>query len=112
MSGSYNIVARKGSTFRFAFTVATDGTPWNLDSYTARMQVRRSVNDTNKILDLTSPTDITINSLGSVVVAVSATTMTAITAGRYLYDLEVESAGGEVTALLEGRFVVKPEVTQ
>jgi hypothetical protein len=76
------------------------------------MQVRRSANDSVKLLDLVSPTNITLNSSGQIVVNATATAMTAVPAGRYVYDLEVESAGGEVTSLLEGRFVVKPEVTQ
>jgi hypothetical protein len=112
MSGSYNIVAKKGTTFRLPMTVRTDGTPWNLTGYSARMQVRRSANDSVKLLDLVSPTNITLNSSGQIVVNATATAMTAVPAGRYVYDLEVESAGGEVTSLLEGRFVVKPEVTQ
>jgi len=112
MSGSYNIVARKGSTFRLPMTVRTDGTPWNFTSYTARMQVRRSANDTNILLNLTSPTGITLNSTGRIVLNATATAMTAISAGRYVYDLEVESAGGEVTSIISGRFVVQPEVTQ
>jgi hypothetical protein len=93
-------------------TVRTDGTAWNLTGYVARMQVRRSANDSVKLLDLVSPTNITLNSSGQIVVNATATAMTAVPAGRYVYDLEVESAGGEVTSLLEGRFVVKPEVTQ
>jgi hypothetical protein len=93
-------------------TVRTDGTAWNLTGYVARMQVRRSANDSVKLLDLVSPTNITLNSSGQIVVNATANAMTAVPAGRYVYDLEVESAGGEVTSLLEGRFVVKPEVTQ
>jgi hypothetical protein len=76
------------------------------------MQVRRSANDSLKLLDLVSPTNITLNSSGQIVVNATATAMAAVPAGRYVYDLEVESAGGEVTTLIEGRFVVKPEVTQ
>lgn len=111
MAGTHNIVAEQGATFHFNFTVKTDGTVWNLSSYSARMQVRNSTASTTKLLDLSSPTDITLTSLGHVSVTVNATTMAALPFGRWVYDLELESAGGEVTRLLEGRFIVTPEVT-
>jgi hypothetical protein len=38
--------------------------------------------------------------------------MATVPAGRWLYDLEVESSNGEVYRLLEGRFAVTPEVTR
>ncbi len=109
MSGKYNIVADQGATFNLNFTVATDGTPWNLTSYTFAMQVRRSANSSNTLLNITSAT---MNSSGSVAVTVSATTMNTIPAGRWVYDIELTSSGGQVTRILEGRFIVKAQVTQ
>jgi hypothetical protein len=38
--------------------------------------------------------------------------MSGIPAGSYVYDLEIVSANGKVTRLIEGRFVVKAEVTR
>jgi len=38
--------------------------------------------------------------------------MATVVAGRFVYDFEVESAGGEVTRILEGKFTVKAEVTR
>jgi hypothetical protein len=38
--------------------------------------------------------------------------MSAIPAGRWVYDIELTSVGGEVTRILEGRFIVTAEVTQ
>jgi len=109
MSGKYNIVADQGATFNLNFTVATDGTSWNLTSYTFKMQVRRSSNDANILLNITSAT---MNSSGSVAVTVSATTMNTVPSGRWVYDIELTSSGGEVTRILEGRFIVKAQVTQ
>jgi hypothetical protein len=111
MSGTHNIVAEQGATFHFNFTVKTNDVVWNLSTYSARMQVRNSTASTTKLLDLSSPTDIVLTSLGHVSVTVNATTMAALPFGRWVYDLELESAGGEVTRLLEGRFIVTPEVT-
>jgi len=108
MSGKYNIVADQGATFNLNFTVATDGTSWNLTGYTFKMQVRRSSNDANILLNITSAT---MNSSGSVAVTVS-TTMNTVPPGRWVYDIELTSSGGQVTRILEGRFIVKAQVTQ
>lgn len=111
-AGRYNITAEQGSTFTLNFTVDTDGVAWDLSTYTARMQVREAVAAVDKYLDLTSAAgDITLNASGNVVVTVSATRMAAVPAGRHVYDIELVSAGGVVTRILEGRFVVSPEVT-
>jgi hypothetical protein len=109
MSGKYNIVADQGATFNLNFTVATDDTPWNLTGYTFAMQVRRSSNDANTLLNITSAT---MTSVGSVAVTVSATTMNTVPPGRWVYDIELTSSGGQVTRILEGRFIVKAQVTR
>lgn len=109
MSGKHNIVAEQGATFNFNFRVETNGTPWNLSSYTFAMQVRRSTSDTNTLINVTSAT---MTSQGHVSVTVSAATMADVPAGRWVYDIELTSAGNEVTRILEGRFIVTPEVTQ
>lgn len=112
-AGNYNIVAEQGATFTFEFTIDTDGTPWDLTSYTARMQVRPFVDSTTKIFDLTETDGIALGGvLGTVTVTRSAAQMTAAKTGRHVYDLELESSGGIVTKILEGRFVIIPEVTQ
>lgn len=111
--GKYNIIAPQGSTYRLSFTISTDGVPWNLTSYSARMQVRPNTNSTTKILDLSSANgDITLNSSGVVSVTASADAMAAATPGRHVYDIELVSAGNVVDRVLEGRFAVTPEVTQ
>ena len=112
ITGKYNISAKQGATYSQTFTVENDGTPWNLSSYSARMQVRRSFSDSGKLLDLVSPTNITLSSVGVITITVSALSMADVPSGRWLYDLEVQSSGGEVYRVLEGRFVVSPEVTR
>lgn len=113
-TGKHNITANQGETFNFSFTISTDGTPWDLTGYTARMQVRTTVEATTKLLDLTSGDgDITLGgSAGTVAITVSATDMAALIAGRHVYDIEVVSGGGVVTRILEGKFSVKAEVTR
>jgi len=109
MSGKYNIVAEQGATFNLNFRVETDGVPWNLTGYTFKMQVRRSTSATTTLINLTSAT---MTSVGHVSATVNATTMATVPAGRWVYDIELTSSGGQVTRILEGRFIVTPEVTQ
>jgi len=108
MSGKYNIVAKQGATYNLNFTVETDGTPWNLTGYTFAMQDRRSTASTTTLLNLTSAT---MNSSGEVSVTVPAATMSGVPAGRWVYDIEL-TTGTTVTRILEGRFIVTPQVTQ
>lgn len=113
MSGTHNIVAEQGSTYKLIFSISIDGSPWNLSDYTARMQVRADYNTSTKYLNLSTDTgEITINSSGEFVATVDAVTMSKVPAGRWVYDVEFESTGGEVTRVLEGKFLVTPEVTQ
>jgi hypothetical protein len=109
MSGKYNIVADQGATFNLNFRVETNGTAWDLSDYTFAMQVRRSANDANTLLNITTAT---MTAIGQVSVTVPATTMDGVPAGRWVYDIELTSSGDEVTRILEGRFIVSPQVTQ
>jgi len=109
MSGKYNIVADQGATFNFNFTVKTDDVGWNLSDYSFAMQVRRSTSSDTTLLNVTSAT---MTALGRVSVTVSAATMNTIPPGRWVYDIELTSVAGEVTRILEGRFIVKAQVTQ
>ena len=108
MSGKYNIVAEQGATFNLNFRIETDGTPWNLAGYTFAMQVRRSSSSATTLLNLTSAT---MTSVGRVSATVNATTMSGVPAGRWVYDIEL-TTGTTVTRILEGRFIVTPQVTQ
>ena len=109
MSGKYNIVAEQGATFNLNFRVETNGTAWDLSDYTFAMQVRRSTSATTTLLNLTSAT---MTSVGHVSATVNATTMSSVPTGRWVYDIELTSSGGQVTRILEGRFIVSPQVTQ
>ena len=114
VAGQYNIVADQGATFtRNVHWFAADGDPINLTDYTARMQVRERFVSATPVLSLVSPTNITLGgSSGSIVVTASATAMTAVGAGDYVYDLEMVASNGVVTRLLQGTFKVRPEVTR
>lgn len=110
----YDFYTEQGATLERLFEYQTDNeTPINLSNATARMQVRSQVD--SPIVSLTLTTEngrLIINGLiGHIQLIVSATDMAALLAGTYFYDLELVE-GEFVTRLIEGKFLVKAEVTR
>jgi hypothetical protein len=76
--------------------------------------LRTSYTAGSPTLSLTSPSGglVITAATGTVAVTMTATQTAALTAGDYVYDLEVVSAGGEVTRILDGIARVTPEATK
>ena len=55
---------------------------------------------------------VSANSLGYVVLTMNAETTANITAGRYVYDVELVSPSNNVTRVFEGQVKVTPNVTR
>lgn len=103
----------QGTTFSRTLTYKVDGVAVNLTGYTARMQVRENYYTNAKLVDLTSGSGITLGgSAGTVSFTLSASATAALPVGTFVYDLEIVSGGGAVTRLVEGKFIVTPEVTK
>ena len=115
-AGIYNITCNQGATFsRSLFWTDRAKTPINITGYTARMHVRSTVTSANTITTLTTENgriSLPNPTTGEVKLTISATDTAAITAGKYVYDLELVSPANVVTRLVEGNFVVKAEVTR
>lgn len=114
-AGTYDIYFEQGATFNRVLTWQDpSGTPINLTSYSARMQVRTRKSATDVLLSLTTANGrITLGGIaGTIALNVDAVTSAAMSAGNFVYDLELVSAGGEVTRLLEGEFICSAEVTR
>jgi hypothetical protein len=110
--GRYNITAYQGATYDLSLSWSIGGTAVNLTNYTAAMQVRTSYDSTTPVLSLTNGSGITLGGTsGTIDISVSATTMGAIVAGQYLYDLELNS-GSAVTRLVQGNFSIEAQVTR
>jgi hypothetical protein len=111
--GKYNMICPQGATFAKQLTYAIDDVPVDLTSYTARMQVREKHTSKTVIVSLTTENSgIALgDDEGTIDLYISDETTTTITAKDYVYDLELVS-GGEVYRLLEGKFIVTPEVTR
>ena len=111
MAGIVNLVADQGATFTQRLTWKVDGNPVNLTSYTARMRVK-NIHKNFEVLHLTTTSGITLGGVnGTIDLRASAADMEKVVPGRYSYDLELVSGGGEVTRLIKGTFIVTPEVT-
>jgi hypothetical protein len=113
-AGKYKIVVEQGATFHMDFVIRmADENVWNLTGYSARMQVRPSVESDSFILSATNSNYITLGGVaGTVDLDLPASVTEDLAAGRYVYDLELVSAGGQVWRILEGSFIVDPEVTR
>jgi hypothetical protein len=112
--GSLDFLMPKGSTFSRTLTWKISGSAVNLTDYTARMQARASVTSATVVLDLTTANGkITLGgTAGTITLTLSAAETAAVTQQSLAYDLELVSAGGVVTRLVEGQIVLTPEVTR
>lgn len=99
--------------------IGPDNLPINLTGKEARMQVRRAVPDEDVLLELSTDAG-TILLFGSdgklkfnVLAATTAAMPTDNVQQTWVYDLEVGDSGFvEVQRMLQGAFVVFPEVTR
>jgi hypothetical protein len=114
--GKYNMVCPQGSTFNKQLTYSINGVNVNLTGYTARMQVREKHTSATAQLQLnTENGGISLGgSAGTITVNISATATGALVAKNYVYDLELIYGGlsGTITRIIEGNFIVTPEVTK
>lgn len=103
-----------GASFSRVIRYKADGANVNLTGYTARMQIRPTAASATTTLSLTTENGrIALGgAAGTITLTISATDSAAIAAGRYVYDLELVSAGGIVTRLLQGIVTVSANVTR
>lgn len=108
MATVQNIVIDQGTTFEFSMTLANDdGSAKNLTSYTASAQMRKSYY-TNTY---TSFTVAKVDLDGEITISLTAQQTSALKAGRYVYDVEIDG-NSETLRVIEGIVTVTPEVTK
>lgn len=112
--GRVNFLCPQGSTFRKTVTYKIDDVPVNLTGYSSRLKVRETVYDTDIIVSLaTSGSGITLGgSAGTIDLLIDDDVTAEFPAGNWVYDLEIESGSGITDRLIEGNFIVTPEVTR
>ena len=110
MADFVELTIEKGATFSSLITVKDDqGLAQDLTGYSARSQMRKSYYASSKhdfVVSITSP------ATGILQMDMSAANTANITPGRYVYDVEIENASGDVTRIFEGIVTVLPNVTR
>jgi tRNA A37 methylthiotransferase MiaB len=107
----------KGSTFvkTIQWKTGEPATAVNLTGCTARMQIRKSVNDTTVLDTLTTENSKLqihepLNGKFKIVIAANISTQYTFTSA--VYDLEIVFAEGTVVRVIEGCLTAVPEVTR
>lgn len=89
--------------------------PVNLTGYTARMQIRESLESTTVLHSMTTDPSGGIvlgGTAGTVTLSIPATTTAGFTFDCAVYDLELISSTGVVTAVATGSVILTKEVTR
>ncbi len=104
----------QGQTLQQSFRYKSDDVVVNLSGFVGRAMFRETPDSATVALSLTTANGgVVISAAGGLVtLSASAASMSAITAGRYVYDLEIESSVGVVKRLVEGVAKVSREVTR
>lgn len=111
--GVYDFTIYQGATFSRVITWKDESeTLVNLTGYTARMQIRQRIGGDTLIALTTENSRIALGgTAGTITLNVSATDTAALTMDG-VYDLELVSAAGVVTRLLQGSVTLSKEVTK
>lgn len=109
------LVIYQGATFRKRLTWTTSaGAAIDLTGCTARMDIRAKVDDTAKLLTLTTENDRIVlgDTAGTVDLLIEDEDTTGITWKSGVWDLEIAHPNGDVTRLAYGSVSVSKEVTR
>jgi hypothetical protein len=111
---TYDILIEQGATYSQLITYKDNGVAVNLTGYTARMQVRATLEAASALIELTTANGrIALGgTAGTITLTISATDTAALTSGRGVYDLELVSGSGIVTRLLQGVATISRNVTR
>jgi len=105
-----NLTVDQGADFSALIDITdSSGNVLNLTGYTVAGQLRKNY-DSTAYTQFGATVSNTIG--GTITIILTDTQTRSITAGRYVYDVEITSSGGEVTRVLEGQVEVTPEVTR
>ena len=125
IAGVYNITLEQGTTFYRLIDVMEPTVldpdvyeAFDLTGYTARMQIRRTIDSDTSMVSLTSPTvsgnGITVMDGANNAISINITdATTSLVDSSGLYDLEIiKTSTGQVSRLLQGTVTLSREVTK
>ena len=109
MATKANLVIDQGSTFLVELDLKDEnGDILVLSGYTANSQIRKWYTSSSPAAAFT--TDINVAN-GSITLSLTSDETSSLTAGRYVYDVEIQD-GSSVTRIIEGIVTVTPQVTR
>ena len=105
-----NLTIDQGTTFTASIDcTSSDNTPLNLNGYTVAAQLRKTYDSTTK----TDFTAIIANAAtGRLQISLTPAQTGALSAGRYVYDVEITDSSGIITRVVEGQVEITPGVTR
>ncbi len=121
IAGIYNITCEQGTDFsrscilKYPDSEDPSGSTYllyDLTGYTARMQIRRTLESVTPEIELTTENGgIALGGDAGTFEIVMSNTQTAGLDSDGVYDLEIISAGGTVSRVIQGTFTLDLEVT-
>ena len=108
-AGTYNIKIDQGSDFSLQLTVQEDGSAKNLAGFSARAQMRPTIDSST--LTATFTCTVTDATNGVLTMTLANTLTDDIDVGQYFYDLELFT-GSTSQRLIQGTATVSGEVTR
>jgi len=107
MAVKTNLVIDQGADFNSSFTFTDESDePIDFTSYTANAQIRKTYSSSTAY-----NFQISLANNGTITLAMNSASTSSLSAGRYVYDLEVEYSGIR-SRLVEGTITVTPQVTR
>ena len=108
MATKLNLVIDQGSTFSNAILIKdSSNNAMDLSTYSVAGQIRKYYTSTNSTSFTASG-----NSSGYVSLSLSSNATANLSAGKYVYDVEVVSSSNATTRVVEGIVTVTPQVTR
>lgn len=104
-----NIVIDQGSDFSSTIDLTdASGTIFNLTNYTVAAQMRKNYSSSSAVTFNTSHN----GANGQIFLVLLKSNTNILAPGRYLYDVEITSAGNITTRVVEGIVTVTPGMTR
>ena len=106
----YNVQLWRGDTWAQTFSVTANSVAVDLSGSTILIQVRTKPTSTDVVLELATGTSITIGGVGHNEITLNK--KVDITAGNYVYDMNVTFPSGLVKTYIWGTFLVQEDITR
>jgi len=109
MATRVNILIDQGTDFTTSVNLTdNNGAQLNLTGMTAASQIRKTHSSSNA----TNLTTSLANNTGTLTLSLNNSVTSSMSAGRYVYDVELTDSSNVVSRILEGIVTVTPEVTR